>query len=207
MFERFTQEARAVVVAAQLQARALGHDTIGTEHLLLAMLSAPTSPAGSVLAGQGLTLAAATSTVQAFRDTGGTGRTGGAGSGDGAGDGGPDDLDAEALRAIGIDLDAVRASVEASFGEGALEGGSTGTRGRRRFRPGGHVPFTPRAKKVLELSLREAIRLRQKEIRDLHLLLGILREGQGLAALVLTRAGIHPADLRLEIETQLRRAG
>lgn len=202
MFERFTQEARAVVVTAQLQARALGHDTIGTEHLLLAMLSAPTSPSGTLLAGRGLTLEAATATVQAFRGAGGPGGTGRTGSGDGE----PDDLDAEALRAIGIDLDAVRASVEASFGEGALEGGGAGARGRRRFRPGGHLPFTPRAKKVLELGLREAIRLRHKEIRDLHLLLGILREGQGLAALVLTRAGIDLATLRQEIETRLSRA-
>jgi ATP-dependent Clp protease ATP-binding subunit ClpA len=192
MFERFTEDARAVVVAAQLQARTMRHDSIGTEHLLLAMLGQPVSASGRLLAGHGLTLEQASAAVLAFR--GGHGPDGS----------GADDLDAEALRAIGIDLDAVRASVEASFGEGALAG--PGARPGRRG-PGGHIPFTPRAKKALELGLREAIRLRQKEIRDLHLLLGILREGEGLAALVLVRAGLDLAALRQEIETQLRQAG
>jgi len=191
MFERFTQDARQVVMAAQLQARGLQHDRIGTEHLLLAMLTQPRSVAARSLHGHGLTLGRATQAVIAFRcDPAGV------------------DLDAEALRAIGIDLDAVRARVEASFGEGALGIAGTTGRGTGRRRSGaGHLAFSPRAKKTLELALREAIRLKQNAIADGHLLLGILREGQGMAALVLTSTGIDHQVLRSELEQQLRQAG
>ena len=199
MFERFTEDARAVVIAARFRAESLQHHAIGTEHLLLGLLAQPGSPAGVLLVGHGLTLERATATVQQLRSPGGNG--GGTGSGT------DDDLDAEALRVIGIDLDAVRASVEASFGEGALAGPGGAEPRRRRRGLGGSLPFSPRAKKALELGLREAIRLRQKEIRDLHLLLGLLREGQGLACLVLHRSGIDALTLRQEIEAQLRQAG
>jgi ATP-dependent Clp protease ATP-binding subunit ClpA len=200
MFERFTDQARQVVITAQVQARTLRHDWIGTEHLLLAILAQPTTLSARALHGHGLTLERASRLVQeALSD-------------------GSRQLDAEALRAIGIDLDSVRASVEASFGEGALDPASVEARfggagqepaGRRARRGGlfGHVRFSARAKKALELGLREAIRLRQNRIGDAHLLLGLLREGQGLAALVLTRAGIDLAELRDELERELRQAG
>lgn len=111
---------------------------------------------------------------------------------------GTSELDAAALESIGIDLDAVREKVEAAFGAGALDG----PRGRPRKR--GHIPFSPRARKVLELSLREAIRLRQRQIADGHLLLGVLRDGNGLAARIIAETGADFATLRAQVEDELR---
>jgi ATP-dependent Clp protease ATP-binding subunit ClpA len=95
-------------------------------------------------------------------------------------------LDGAALAAIGVDLDEIRRRAEESFGPGALE------RGRRAR--GGFVPFTPGAKKALELALREAIAAGDKEIGDEHVLLGVLREGG--ADGLLRAAGVEPAMLR-----------
>ena len=103
----------------------------------------------------------------------------------------------EALAAIGIDLDEIRRRVEASFGPGALE---RGRRGRGR-----HVPFTPAAKKALELALREALRLGDREIGAEHVLLGLLREGG--AARLLERVGARPAALRAELSPAGSRRG
>ena len=171
MFERFTNEARQVVVGAQTEARLLHSGRIGTEHLLLGLLSQGT-PTSAVLARYGLTREALTEAI-------------------GAGD-----LDAEALGSVGIDLDAVRTSVEATFGPGALDGPPSAARS-------GHVPFTPRAKKVLELSLREAIALKSRSIADGHIALGLLREGEGLAMKVLADRGVDPQALRSEIRAAL----
>ncbi|WP_238453619.1 Clp protease N-terminal domain-containing protein [Micromonospora sp. ATA51] len=116
------------------------------------------------------------------------------------------DADAAALREIGIDLAAIVARIEESFGPDALREAVPAPRrrwGRRRYAGG---PFSPRSKKVLELSLREAIRLRHHHIGTEHILLGLLREGQGLAALVLTEAGVDLDDLRRRVETALRTA-
>ncbi len=100
---------------------------------------------------------------------------------------------AKALESLGISLEAVRAQVQEIIGEGQQA-------------PSGHIPFTPRAKKVLELSLREALRLRHRHIGTEHILLGLLREGNGLAALVLTEAGADIDDLRRRIDAALREA-
>jgi ATP-dependent Clp protease ATP-binding subunit ClpC len=70
-----------------------------------------------------------------------------------------------------------------------------------------HIPFTPRSKKVLELSLREALRLGHQYIGTEHLMLGMIREGQGLAMLVVTRLGVGPDALRTRILDELREAG
>jgi ATP-dependent Clp protease ATP-binding subunit ClpA len=90
--------------------------------------------------------------------------------------------------------------VEAAFGPGALDG----DRGRPEAEPSGHIPFSPRAKKVLELSLREAIAMKSKGIADGHIALGLLREGDGLAMKVLHDRGIDPADLRRDLTAALR---
>ena len=90
---------------------------------------------------------------------------------------------AKALESLGISLEAVRNQVEEIIGQG----GSS---------PSGHIPFTPRAKKVLELSLREALQLGHNYIGTEHILLGLIREGEGVAAQVLVRDSdgvIHPA--------------
>jgi ATP-dependent Clp protease ATP-binding subunit ClpC len=124
MFERFSHQARHVVVTAQEEARELDHNYIGTEHLLLGLLVATDSLAGASLADLGYT------------------------------------------------SDGVRAAVEAAVGRGKAS-------------PAGHIPFTPRAKKVLELALREALHLKHGYIGTEHILLGMLREGQGRAAQIL----------------------
>ena len=72
----------------------------------------------------------------------------------------------------------------------------------RRTRTG-HIPFTPRAKKVLELSLREALALKSRSITDGHLLLGLIREGQGLAAKILHDRGVDLPALRDELRLAL----
>jgi len=86
---------------------------------------------------------------------------------------------AKALESLGISLEAVRQQVEEIIGQGQQA-------------PSGHIPFTPRAKKVLELSLREALQLGHNYIGTEHILLGLIREGEGVAAQVLVRLG---ADL------------
>jgi ATP-dependent Clp protease ATP-binding subunit ClpA len=176
MFERFTRDARAVVVEAQEEAARLHHGHIGTEHLLLALLRR-TTPAAAVLVRHGLTREAVTESVIGYVGSG--------------------DLDADALTSLGIDLEAVRSTVEASFGPGALD-----AEGHRSGRAG-HLPFSPRAKKVLELSLREAMALKQKAVSDGHLALGLLREGRGLAAKVLADLGVDATELRQELRAAL----
>jgi ATP-dependent Clp protease ATP-binding subunit ClpA len=180
MFERFTDQARQVVVRAQEEARRLHAHHIGTEHLLLGLLDQDT-PTAAVLARHGLTRESTVAAIRAF--------TGG------------EALDAAALGTVGIDLDAVRDSVEATFGPGALDV----PRGTRE--PKGHIPFTPRAKKVLELSLREAIALKSKSIADGHIALGLLREGDGLAMKVLADRGVDPSGLRRDLVAVLRSEG
>ena len=129
MFERFTDQARRVVVLAQDEAQLLGHGYIGTEHILLGLLAE----------GEGLA--------------------------------------AQALAALEIGLDTAREQVAEILGEGSGQP------------PSGHIPFTPRTKKVLELSLREAQRLGDSYIGTEHILLGLAREGEGVGVQVLDRLG------------------
>ena len=97
---------------------------------------------------------------------------------------------AKALESLGISLDAVREQVQDIIGQGQQQ-------------PTGHIPFTPRAKKVLELSLREAIAHESRSIRDGHIALGLLREGQGLAMKVLHDRGVDVPGLRADISAAL----
>jgi len=93
---------------------------------------------------------------------------------------------AEALGSLGISLEAVRAQVQEIIGHGGQE-------------PFGHIPFTPRAKKVLEFSLREALQLGHDYIGTEHILLGLIREGEGVGAQVLVKLGADPARVRQEV--------
>ncbi|MER7441787.1 Clp protease N-terminal domain-containing protein [Micromonospora avicenniae] len=191
MFERFTDRAREVVRRARDEARAEGQRPIGTEHLLLAVLADQASLASRVLTETGVSADDLRARIHRHVETGGVGLG---------------DADAAALREIGIDLAAIVARVEETFGPDALREATPEPRrrwGRRRYTGG---PFSPRSKKVLELSLREAIRLRHKHIGTEHILLGLLREGHGLAALVLTEAGADLDDLRRRVEQALRTA-
>src|SRR5919198_1487535 len=93
---------------------------------------------------------------------------------------------AKALESLGISLDAVRGQVEEIIGQGQAA-------------PTGHIPFTPRAKKVLELSLREALQLGHNYIGTEHILLGLIREGEGVAAQVLVKLGAELTRVRQQV--------
>jgi len=197
MFERFTTAAREVVVASQQEARRLGHPFIGTEHLLLALIHEPQSATARLLRPSGLDPAVVRTEIQRL-----------------VGDKFEPDLsfteadaeDAAALKAIGIDLAKVRAAIEESFGAGSLQLPRPEPRRRGLFgrRTGGHVPFAARAKKVLELSLREAIRLHHNFIAPEHIMLGLLREGEGLACRILADHKVDFTRLRDELADSLR---
>jgi ATP-dependent Clp protease ATP-binding subunit ClpA len=117
-----------------------------------------------------------------------------------------DEKDAEALRVLGIDLDEVRRRTEEVFGEGAL-GGAVPARRRRRKKAcspsAGHIPFTPRAKKALELALREAKTLRHDYIGTEHILLGLVRERGGLAAGMLSERSVSDERVRTVVSELL----
>jgi ATP-dependent Clp protease ATP-binding subunit ClpC len=133
MFERFANQSRRAIVLAQEEARNLDHNYIGTEHMLLGLLSENRGAA------------------------------------------------ARALASAGITLPPARHEVETIIGRGQQA-------------PAEHIPFTPRAKKCLELSFRESWQLGQDYIGTGHLLLGLISEGHGVAITVLDRLG---ADLDL----------
>ena len=98
----------------------------------------------------------------------------------------PDGSARRALLAAGVTLDDSRARVQAAVGTG-------------KRTPAGHIPFTPSAKKVLELGLREALSLRHDYIGTEHLLLGLIREREGLGARLLTQAGVDLLSLRMRV--------
>ncbi|MBM7824190.1 ATP-dependent Clp protease ATP-binding subunit ClpC [Arcanobacterium pluranimalium] len=141
MFERFTDRARRVIVLAQVEARSLKHNYLGTEHILL----------GLIKEGEGVA--------------------------------------AKALEALDVSFDAVREQVVDIIGEGQEE-------------PSGHIPFTPRAKKVLEYAMREGLQLGHSYIGTEHLLLGLCREQEGVAAQVLVKLGADLTKVRNQV-TQL----
>jgi len=148
MFRRFSPRAREVIISAQQEARALHHNYIGTEHVLLGLL----------------------------RD-----REGVAG---------------RALQVLGISPETVREQILDIIGEGHQE-------------PAGHIPFTPRTKKVLELAVREAVQLGHLYVGTEHILLGLVREGDGVGWHVLSRLGVTVPKVRdqvLELASQDRRA-
>jgi ATP-dependent Clp protease ATP-binding subunit ClpC len=137
-FERFTDDARRVIVLAPMEAGLLDHTYVGTEHLLLGLLH------------------------------------------------GGEDIAAKALNALGMGLDVARQQVEELVG-------------RSSSSTSGHLPFTPRAKKVLELSLREALQLGHHDIGPEHILLALIREGEGVAAQVLVSLGADLGGVRQQI--------
>jgi hypothetical protein len=234
MFERFTDTARGVVVQAQEDARRLGHNYICCEHLLLAAAAAD-EPASMVLRDQGVTPERIEAEILRAIGRGQTADPLGG-------------LDREALDSIGIDLDVVRARIEAAFGPDALTRALPAacrprrpawgkgplaelTRRRRRRRarrarrhaplpagprgnapllPGpparGHIPFTPRAKKSLALSLREAKALNDNYIGVQHLILALLTPKDGTVPMILSVLGVPAASLRAAILDRYRKA-
>jgi ATP-dependent Clp protease ATP-binding subunit ClpA len=166
MFERFGETAREAIVRAQDEAGALGHNYIGTEHLLLGL-----AEKDSILSTFGLTREAL---VRQTLSEIGPGRP----------------ADAAALASIGIDLDEVRRRIEDAFGPGALER----TRAGRAFCA--ERPLTPRSKKALELAVKEARRLGHGYVRPEHLLLGVLALREGLAVKLVEDLGASPERIR-----------
>ena len=142
LFERFTDRARRTVTLAQEEARGLGHNYLGTEHLLLGLLAEQ----------QGL----------AWR----------------------------VLDHLGVSASAARGQVEAIIGQGHRS-------------PAEPIPFTPRSKKVLELARREAKRLGHGYVGTEHLLLGLVREGEGVAAQILATLGADRARVVEEVTRML----
>jgi ATP-dependent Clp protease ATP-binding subunit ClpC len=140
MFERFTERARRVVVLAQEESRLLGHNYIGTEHLLLGLLAEQEGVA------------------------------------------------ARALESLNVTLTAAREQVIEIIGPGQQQ-------------QHGHIPFTPRAKKILELSLREALNTGSEVIDTQHLLLGLIDEGDGVGAQILQRLGATTQAVREAVTT------
>lgn len=169
MFEKFAKDAREAVVHAQDEARSLGADRIGPEHVLLGTVRAPGTVAAQALGRLGVdhsTLLAAVRALPAHA------------------------IDADALAGIGIDLASVRTEVEASFGPGALDA-ATGSSPRK-----GHLPFDPSAKKLLEVALREAIRCKHRRIDSGHLLLAAVRLDDTSAYRTLAAVGVGPDAVR-----------
>lgn len=184
MFERFTKAARQAVVRSQDRARALGHDQIDPVHLLLGVMADEQGPAARALAQCGIDEEAVARQATTLGQA-----------------------DAEALQAIGVDLDAVRREAEKNFGPGALE--------RPRRRRGGllghltgyeHMPLTAAAKKALEQSLRQALALGDRHIGTEHLLLGLVAEDDTPTAHLLQRLGTSPEEIRTSVRREMRRA-
>jgi ATP-dependent Clp protease ATP-binding subunit ClpC len=143
MFERFTERARKVIILAREEAIRLGHNFVGTEHLLL----------GLIREGDGLAVAI--------------------------------------LKKLNVNISAVKAEIEKVVSAGS------------EFSPAGEIPFTPQAKKVLEYAISEARSLGHNYIGTEHLLLGLIREGEGTASLVLRDFGVSVAAAKAQAQELL----
>jgi len=188
MFERFTRDARGVVVGAQQVARSLDDTAIRATHILVG-LAGDGRATVELLSEHGVGRDALLHRLAELHRRG---------------------LDQAALSALGIDLDAVRTSVESTFGTGALDADPPHPRrwpfARHRVSDRGHLSFTGGAKKALELSLREAIRLGRHSIDAEAILLGVLRADDREVRLVLTDLDVDVDTLRRATEDRLRRA-
>lgn len=194
MFERFTGQARAIIVQAQAESRRLGHNYVGCEHLLLAVAGSP-EPAGAALRDVGVTPSAVESATQ--RMVLGPAR--------------PPLPDRDALAAFGIDLDVVRERVEATFGPSALARTAPPHRRWRRRRcytgpATRHLRFTPRAKKCLELSLRQAVKRHEHYVGVEHISLALTAMADGLAPRILAMIGVPADAARTAINDRYRHA-
>ena len=186
MFERFTPEARAVVVGAIEHARRLGHHWVGGEHLLLGVVTSD-APMGDALREQGVTRERIEEILLGGPST--------------------DPLDKDALATLGIDVDAVRAAVEQTFGFGALDREPTPDRGRRRGLLGDRPPLTPQAKQCLADAVHEAQAELSGHIGGEHLALAVVSSHHGAVPGILKAAAVTPAQLRTAILDRYRRAG
>ncbi|HUQ38675.1 MAG TPA: Clp protease N-terminal domain-containing protein [Acidimicrobiales bacterium] len=181
MFERFTDRARRSLTLAQEQAVFLGHDFIGTEHMLLGLAVERDGVGGRILQEVGLDEDTLRAEVGRRMPPGAALHLR------------PEDGDA--LAELGIDLAQIRERVESSFGEGALPTARTGK-----------VPFTALAKQALESSLRSALALGHNYIGTEHVLLGLARTEGGVAAEILDDV-ITVGDISERVIMKLRGMG
>ncbi|NUS42897.1 MAG: Clp protease [Mycobacteriaceae bacterium] len=189
MFEKFAKEARVAVIVAQEEAKDLGHPAVGPEHLVLGVLQRPEPRLRAMLDDVGMRHADVRACVaQQHR-------------GDALGVD-----DAEALKAIGIDLDAVRESLAANFGADVLDRQPPSDRSRGWFGKRVYVPFTKDAKKSIELSLREALAHKDSVIAAEHLLLGVLRADNAACRAVIATTRVDPDELRRRLHVLLDEA-
>jgi ATP-dependent Clp protease ATP-binding subunit ClpA len=177
VFDRFTTSARRAVVAAQDEALALGHDFIGTEHVLLGLATGD-SAAAQVLTEHGAELSRVRDEAVRILEAAGITATRG-----------QDVLDA--LSSIGIDVAEIQRRADDAFGPGKFT-----------FpRPA----FTGKAKRVLEQTLREAVALGHEHIGTEHMLLGLIAVNEGVAMEILDALGVDTAALRTAALSRLQR--
>jgi len=168
MFERFSEESRAVLVEAQDLAVELGSHYLTPMHLLYGCAQVRDETAGRPLRDAGITGASIRRQLPRATE-----RAGG-------------QVDPDALRALGVDYDGMRAAVEKTFGPGALESApDRRVPAARRRKP----RFTPEAKRALELTLRVTVELHDGRIRPGHILLGLLRLDDDYVTGVVAGAG------------------
>jgi ATP-dependent Clp protease ATP-binding subunit ClpA len=192
MFERFSTEARQVVLDAQAHAARLGHNYIGCEHLMLS-LSGSETVVGEVFDELGLAPAAIEPVVLRLLRA--------------------PPIDKDSLAAIGIDLGTVTARVEEAFGPGALDCTPKGARRRcRRQRApvasaGMAAPFTPNAKKCLEGALHQAVSTRDGHIGVVHLAVSLLSMRAGIVPRILSELGVPARTVVSLVIERTRRVG
>lgn len=183
MFERFTHDARAVVIDAQAEAIRQQAEHIEPAHLLLALLAKPGLTSGGLLGELGVAPDVLAEELSQARRRGGI-----------------SDSDVAALESFGIDVERIVERVEQVHGENALAGGHP--RHKRRWFGTEHVPFTNEAKRALEGTLTEALDLGHKHIGTEHLLLA-LTTMPGPVADVLRAHGADHVALRLALARRL----
>jgi ATP-dependent Clp protease ATP-binding subunit ClpA len=179
MFERFTDAARQSVARAQEEARLLDSGHIGTEHLLIALAGEPQGVGGRVLRQLGATPEELRADARRLAA--------------------PGSIDRDALATLGIDLEEVKRRVEETFGPGALDVPACGD-------VSGHIPFSRKAKKTLELALRSAVALDDNFIGSEHILLGLARATDGTAARILAERELDVKRLEAAIQDARRAA-
>lgn len=185
MFERFTEAARGVVVEAEDLAIELGSDALTPAHLLYGCAEVRDDTAGRPLRDAGLTGAVIRAALpRAPRPP-------------------AEQIDPDALRAIGVDYDGIRAATDQTFGPGALDGAPDrrSPAGRRR-----KPRFTLEAKRSLEQALRVTVELHHRRIQSGHLLLGVLRVDDELVTRLVRDAGTDVASLSALVLTRLSAA-
>jgi len=175
MFERFTPDARAVVIDAQSYARETRSPKIVPMHLLVGLAATPGGVAAELLTELGLGRQEIADEIRRVNRRGGV-----------------SDSEAEALGEFGIDIERIVDQVERTHGKGALAGGG---------RPGrtGHIPFSREAKKTLEFALRQALGMNDRHIGEEHMLLALLSQ-PGPAAELLAARDVDYAAVRRAVE-------